>query len=239
MKTLNIIHLFPKLLSLYGEYGNLAVLKLTLQSRGYTVNIHPYEMGEPDLSQADLVYMGSGTEDNLLEAVRRLMPHKEAIRESIEKGTHWLVTGNAPAILGAAIETGVQTEALGLFPYTTKLNLTGRYLGDVLAKDKAGNTYVGFINTANAYTGMENPWLELQLNPKLGNDKASPSEGMTHRNLTATQLIGPILAKNPHLLYDLCTRLTGEEFAPEPQSNLCKAYEICLAQLQNRLNAQS
>ena len=238
MKTIHIIHLFPKLLSLYGEYGNLAVLKLTLESRGYSVNILPYETGELEFSQADLIYMGSGTEDNLLEATRRLMPHKEAIRASVEAGTHWLVTGNAPAILGAAIEAKETLPALGIFPYTTRLNLTGRYLGDVLAKDGEGNTYVGFINTANAYTGMENPWLELQLNPKLGSDKASASEGMTHRNLTATQLIGPILAKNPHMLYSLCTRLTGEEFPPEPNSNLCKAYEICLAQLQNRLNTQ-
>ena len=239
MKELNIIHLFPKLLSLYGEYGNLAVLKLTLESRGYTVNILPYEEGDPELSQADLVYMGSGTEDNLPEAARRLMPYAAQVKQSIENGTHWLVTGNAPAILGASIEAREVSPALNIFPYTTKLNLTGRFLGDVLAKDKDGNVYVGFVNNGNTYTGMENPWLTLELNPKLGNDKQGAADGIACGNFLGTQLIGPILAKNPHLLCKLCSALTGEEFSPDPDSNLCKAYEICRKELENRLNAQS
>lgn len=239
MKELNIIHLFPRLLSLYGEYGNLAVLKLTLEGRGYTVNILPYEEGDPALSRADLVYMGSGTEDNLLEAVRRLLPYADQIKQSIEAGTHWLVTGNAPAILGASIEAEKTVPALNIFPYTTRLSLAGRFLGDVLAKDKDGNVFVGFINNGNTYTGMESPWLTLALNPKLGNDKQSDAEGIACRNFLGTQLIGPILAKNPHLLYQLCAALTGEEFAPEPESNLCKAYEICRKELENRLNTQA
>ncbi len=45
MKEIKILHLFPKLLSLYGEYGNMAVLRSTLASNGYGVQIDQYEDG--------------------------------------------------------------------------------------------------------------------------------------------------------------------------------------------------
>ena len=35
----NILHLFPELMSLYGEYANLAVLRRRLEKLGVTVNI--------------------------------------------------------------------------------------------------------------------------------------------------------------------------------------------------------
>ena len=46
MKEIKILHLFPKLLSLYGEYGNVAVLRRTLEDMGNTVTVDTYENGE-------------------------------------------------------------------------------------------------------------------------------------------------------------------------------------------------
>ena len=39
METIRIVHLFPKLLSLYGEYGNVAILEKSLRESGYAVEI--------------------------------------------------------------------------------------------------------------------------------------------------------------------------------------------------------
>lgn len=237
MKELRIIHLFPKLLSLYGEYGNLAVLKKTLEENGHKVDLVHYEEGPLDLTNADLVYVGSGTEDNLLEAVKRLAPWQEAIRQSVENNTRWLVTGNAMALFGAElIADGNAIPALNVLSYTTALARAKRYIGDVLAKDAEGAWYVGFVNTANVYTGIADTWLQLELNPKLGNDKEACADGVVYRNFLGTQLIGPILAKNPHLLSRLCEELTGESVTLSPDSNICKAYDICLHELRNRLN---
>lgn len=237
MKELRIIHLFPKLLSLYGEYGNLAVLKKSLEENGHKVELVHYEDGDLDLTGADLVYVGSGTEDNLVEAARRLAPWQEAIRQSVEADTRWLVTGNAMALFGAQLTVdGENVPALNVLSYTTTLQRAKRYIGDVLGKDAQGQWFVGFVNTANVYTGTENTWLQLELNPKLGNDKQSAADGVVYHNFTGTQLIGPLLAKNPHMLTRLCRELTGEEIALSPDSNICKAYEICLRELRNRLN---
>ena len=92
MKEIKILHLFPKLLSLYGEYGNIAILRRTLEENGCSVAVDGYENGEFTVGDYDLIYVGAGTEDNLLEAAKRLMPYKDFIRSSVEKGQLWLAT---------------------------------------------------------------------------------------------------------------------------------------------------
>ena len=55
----NIVHLFPELMSLYGEYANLAVLRRRLENLGSEVSITAVSCDDtPDFSDADLIYMG-------------------------------------------------------------------------------------------------------------------------------------------------------------------------------------
>ena len=122
MKEIKILHLFPKLLSLYGEYGNVAVFANELKKAGYAVVVDDWENGELQLSGYDLIYVGSGTEDNLLEAVKRLAPYAEAIKESVQSTT-WLATGNAMTLFGKSITRGdVTSFALNVFDYTTAIH---------------------------------------------------------------------------------------------------------------------
>lgn len=236
MKEIKILHLFPKLLSLYGEYGNIAVLRRTLEENGCTATVETYENGELSLDGFDFIYVGSGTEDTLMEAIRRLMPHKEAIAASIEGGKLWLATGNAMTLFGASVAHNEPTaEALGCFAYTTAIHDQKRYLGDVLTAEAFGGQFVGFVNTSSVYTGIASPLLQLKLNPQLGNDKASASDGIRYQNFYGTQLIGPVLAKNPHFLAHICSELTGSAITIPSDSYACKAYAIALSELKNRM----
>lgn len=232
MKAIKILHLFPKLLSLYGEYGNIAVLRRTLEENGCAVTVETYENGDLTLDGFDFIYVGAGTEDNLLEAIRRLMPYKEAIAASIESGKLWLATGNAMTLFGQAVERYETTsEALGTFDYDTHIFDSKRYLGDVLTEDG----FVGFINTSCLYGGITTPLLQLKLNPQLGNDKASASDGIRYQNFYGTQLIGPVLAKNPHFLAHICGELTGSDITIPSDFYASKAYAIALSELKNRI----
>lgn len=236
MKEIKILHLFPRLLSLYGEYGNIAVLRRTLEENGYTVDVDGYENGELQLEGYDFIYVGAGTEDNLLEAVKRLLPYKESIAASIRSGALWLATGNAMTLFGATVTRyDVTTEALGCFAYTTTIYDNKRYLGDVLSAEAYGGTFVGFINTSCVYGGLTSPLLQLKLNPQLGNDKASGADGIREKNFYGTQLIGPVLTKNPHFLLHICKELTGEEIVIDKNSYAHKAYDVALAELTKRM----
>lgn len=233
-----ILHLFPRLLSLYGEYGNVAILQRTLESNGVPVSVTESESAEIDFCDYDFVYVGSGTEDNLMVAASRLADAKESIAAAMEKGTLFLATGNAMALFGRTI-TRLDHQVAGVeaFSYTTNIREDKRYLGDVLTTD--GNVCaartLGFINTSCVYTGVKRPLLELELGARLGNDKLSAADGILEEHFIATQLIGPFLVKNPHFLRFVCEKLTGEKMTIDPQSNQVKAYEVAVSQLLARL----
>lgn len=237
MKEIRILHLFPKRLSLYGEYGNVAVLARILQELGHKVEILTYEEGALSFENVQMIYVGAGTEEALWEANRILQPHKEEVQKAIFDGVCFLATGNAMALFGSELTfDGEKANGLNAFSYKTEMSSKKRYLADALGKDPDGNIYVGFINTGCVYTGTDKPAMELLLGKSLGNDKANPAEGYKEGTFFGTQLIGPVLTKNPHLLSAFVKTLTGEECTLNPDSNLQKAYEIAKQELLNRLN---
>ena len=231
MKEIKILHLLPKLLSLYGEYGNVAVFANELRKAGFTVTVDSWENGQLDLGNYNFVYIGSGTEDNLLEANRRLAPYADIIEASIS-GTTWLATGNAMTLFGATITRGEETvNALNLFPYAATIHNDKRYLGDVLTQDDI----IGFVNTSTVYEGITTPLFKLLLNPKLGNNKTDATDGIHEEKFYGTQLIGPILVKNPHFLMKIASEVTGKPVILSHTSPLRKAYDISLDELKKRL----
>lgn len=232
MKELKILHVFPQLLSLYGEYGNVAVLKATLEEKGFSVSVAQCEDGNADFDAYDFVYVGAGTEDNLMVALQRLLPQAEAVKASIAAGKVWLATGNAMALFGKTLKRTEALPALGVFGYDTVIDDTKRYLGDVITGEAP--TTLGFINTSCRYAGIDTPLMELLLNKELGNDKASPAEGIRQQNFFGTQLIGPFLVKNPHYMEMVCSLLTGEDVKLAPDSWLAKAYAVSRKELRSR-----
>ena len=237
MKEIKILHLFPRLLSLYGEYGNVAVLRRTLEDAGFTVTVDSFENGELMLDGYDFIYAGAGTEDNLLEAIRRLMPYKASIAQSINDGRLWLASGNAMTLFGNSVARGeAVSEALGCFDYTTAICDNKRYLGDVLTEEAFGGAFVGFVNTSCVYKGITAPLLTLRLGVNLGNDKSSGKSGIRVCNFYGTELIGPVLVKNPHFLEHICKELTGQEIEISKESYAAKAYDVALTELTKRIN---
>ena len=233
MKEVKILHLFPKLLSLYGEYGNVAILKAALEEKGYTATITQCEDGKAEYAAYDFIYVGSGTEDNLMVALERITPYADAVKASIAAGKVWLATGNAMTLFGEKVKRGeTEVPGIGAFGYETTIDDTKRHLGDVLTAEETPS--LGFINTSCVYRGIEKPLLTLRLGKNLGNDKTSSAEGIREGSFLGTQLIGPFLVKNPHFLQEVYQLLTGEELSLEPEAYICKAYQVALRELSAR-----
>ena len=58
-----IVHFYPDLMSLYGSYANVSVLRRYLEALGHTVTVRPVRPGEDaDIAGADFLFMGAGTE---------------------------------------------------------------------------------------------------------------------------------------------------------------------------------
>lgn len=227
MKEIRILHLMPKLLSLYGEYGNVSILRKVLTDHGYVVSVEEWESGNLDLNGYDLIYIGSGTEDNLKEAVRRLMPYADQIRESVDADRRWLATGNAMAIFSAS--------DLNILPFDCVTDPEKRFMGDVITEAAFGSPMVGYVNTSCRFEGITTPLFSLRFGSHLGNDKGSSNaEGIRYREFLGTQLIGPVLVKNPHFLEEIAGRITGSKISVSDDSNLKKAYAVTLGELEKR-----
>lgn len=235
MSEIKILHLFSRLLSLYGEYGNIAILEKTLTDKGHSVTVERLEKMPQDLSGYNLVYTGAGTEDDIIAAAQRL---GDSGRDYLANGGLWLATGNSVALLGGEIEYNGRVEkGLGALDFTTAMSREKRWLGDVLttAENPFGAQIIGYVNTSSVYEGIECPLFELSLGNDLGNDKKSGADGIFKDGIIATQLTGPLLVKNPAVLGFFYEKLTGETLEIDENSPIRLAYNNALAQLTKRI----
>lgn len=240
---LNILHLYPDLMSLYGEYANLAVLCRHLGAMGVQTAVRAVEPeAAPDFSAADMIYMGAGTERGQKSALTALTPYASELKAAVDQGVVLLFTGNAMELLGASVTdaAGKVWAGLGLAGYTT-VETEKRVPVDVIAASSLWEApAVGFMNKCSTTKGISSPLFNSLL-LGFGNDAERGPEGYVSGNVFATHITGPVLVKNPAFT-DLIIRrlfaLRGWD-VPEPLPVLPherEAYEVTLRELRARLN---
>ena len=236
MKEIKILHLYSRLLSLYGEYGNADYLAKVLTDNGHAVTVDKAESIPADLSGYDLVYTGAGTEADVMVAAEDIK--KGGAADYIAKGGLWLATGNSMALLGGEIKYGTLTaKGLGAVNFATKMSRDKRWLGDALTDDSNlfGGQIIGYVNSSSVYEGIEDSLLNFVLGAGLGNDKVGGGDGFAYKGVIATQLTGPLLVKNPAALKFFYEKLTGEAIEIEADHPQQMAYDNALKQLSARI----
>ena len=236
---MKILHLYPDLMSLYGDWGNVAVLEREFVYRGCEVIFDKKSVGDDiDFNIYDFIYIGSGTERSQLACIRDLIRYKDVLIERINAGVPMLATGNSHELFGQAVteSNGVRYEMLGLLDFET-LQLNTRVTGDCLCECSfLTDKVIGFINRAGGSQrgDIERPFSVI---PREGAVYSAGAEGIKYKNLLGTYMTGPILVRNPPLL-DYFTNITVGEFADEAKKRddsffefQQKAYESALAVL--------
>ena len=239
---LNIVHLYPDVMSLYGEYANLAVLRRHLEALGAAVTVRAVTCEDgPDFTAADLIYMGAGTERGQKYVLEKLRPHGEGLKAAVAGGAVVLFTGNAMETLGVSVTDakGKVWPALGLADFTT-VETGRRDPGDVIAHTPLlERPAVGFMNKCSVTHGITSPLFD-RLSLGFGNEADKGAEGYVSGNVLATHLTGPVLVKNPDLM-DLLIRRVFEAkgwVLPETLPVLPyerEAYEVTLRELSARV----
>ena len=75
-KTLRICHLYPDLLNLYGDRGNVLCMRKRLGWRGIDANVEEVSIGQKlEASKYDLLFIGGGTWYNIFPALRKEARH--------------------------------------------------------------------------------------------------------------------------------------------------------------------
>lgn len=198
----NICHLYPDLLNVYGDFGNIAVLRYRLEKRGFKVNIHNVSIGNNfESSLYDIVFFGGGQDYEQAIVSSDLMENKKyAIKEYIENEGVFLSICGGYQLLGKYYTTpdGQKLEGLNILDLYTEPGDT-RFIGNtVIYNEDLDHTYVGFENhSGRTYLGNLKPFGKCI--EGYGNNGTDGYEGCIYKNTFGTYFHGPLLSKNPEL----------------------------------------
>ena len=181
---ITIGHLYYDLMNLYGEIGNIKVLTYHLKNQGIKVNIKNLSINDDiNFDELDLIYIGSGTNNNQLLVLNDILKYKEDIHKYYNDNKFFLITGNAIELFGEQIidiDNNIH-EGLKLFDYYTKEN----------KKRIVNEVYIPSLFTKENILGFNNHFGSIYKdNIKLDNNF------IFNNNFYGTYTLG-LLARNP------------------------------------------
>ena len=209
VKPLTIVHLFPELLNLYGDGGNVIALTRRLQWRGLPVEVREIGVGDAmDFSQADIVFIGGGADREQMIVKDAMAARKNELSAYVSDGGVLLAVCGGYQFLGHSYAMDdVVVEGLGVIDIET-VRGEGRLIGNaVIQSDICETPIVGFENHGGRTTlGPDAKPLGRVLGKTFGNNGEDGFEGVHQGNLIGTYLHGPLLPKNPQVADYLIAR---------------------------------
>ncbi len=206
MKELKILYLYPDILELYGDFGNIQVLRYRLEQRGIKAIIDSYSIDDiaPDFTQYDLVFAGGGADQEQGILSQDLLKHKDNIKKAIDDGVFFLLICGAYQLFGKYYK-GVEGNiipGLEIFDYYTEAieDRKKRCIGNIVIEANLNGNLtkiIGFENHGGQTYGISSPFGKVLCGN--GNQFGSNDEGFFLNNVIATYLHGPLLSKNPEL----------------------------------------
>jgi CobQ-like glutamine amidotransferase family enzyme len=193
--------MYPDLLNLYGDRGNIIILKKRCIWRGIDVELFEFTKNkEGDLSKADILFIGGGSDREQEIIYSHLIKFKKELKDLIEDNLVILAVCGGYQLLGDYYldNLGNKIEGLGILNYYTQAE-KGRLIGNILIETDlpiSPKTLVGFENHGGRTYHFYKPLGKVLIG--YGNNGKDGKEGIIYKNLIGTYLHGPILSKNPH-----------------------------------------
>jgi CobQ-like glutamine amidotransferase family enzyme len=226
MTTLRLVHLYPDLMNVYGDRGNVLALVRRAQWRGFQVEVREVGVGDTlDPRDVDLIFFGGGQDREQTVVSEDFVAQKgEAVKQGVEDGAALLSVCGGYQLLGASYTTvdGQQLPGAGLFDVRS-LPGPKRHIGNVLVETDLGGhprTLVGFENhSGRTYLGSGVKPLGRTV-VGAGNNGEDHTEGAVYKGAIGCYLHGSLLPKNPwladHLLATALRHATGEPVDLKP-----------------------
>jgi CobQ-like glutamine amidotransferase family enzyme len=213
---LKVLYLYPELLNLYGDRGNIETLYYRTSKRGIGFEVKEARLGKTlkkeDFEWANFVFMGGGSDLNQKILYEDLLLNKKGfLSDYIESSGVGLFICGAYQLLGNYYETegGEQIQGLGILNFYTKnegskkrsvgniKTILNKDIKDSLLKDKNNRYLIGFENHGGQTYFLEKYPSFGRVTKGFGNNRKEKVEGLIYKNTYCTYLHGPILSMNP------------------------------------------
>jgi CobQ-like glutamine amidotransferase family enzyme len=215
---LTLGYLYPDLMNIYGDQGNVIALQKRCQWRSVDFEIKKISINEPteELKKCDLFFFGGGQDKQQVLVAEDLQKNNEILRSAqnnklskgeilkkmLNQGTPLLSICGGFQLLGKSYHfKGKTLPGIFFFDAETRAGKT-RFINNILTEIKitgGKETLVGFENhSGRTYLFDKTKTLGRVISGH-GNNGEDKSEGAVKNNAIGTYLHGSLLPKNPHL----------------------------------------
>ena len=204
-RTLRIAHLYPELLNLYGDGGNILVMRKRLAWRGIGCEVDEVHVDDrPNFSGVDIAFIGGGSDREQKIVCDHLLAEQAELAAFVEDGGVLLAVCGGYQLLGHSYLMGDETvEGLSLVDLFTDRG-SPRLIGNIAVvgyENHGGRTHLG--------NGVEPMGRVLHGH---GNDGQTGAEGCLYKNVVGTYVHGPLLPKNPGVADYLLSRALERKY---------------------------
>ena len=197
---ISIAHLYPKLLNLYGDIGNIITLKKRCEWRNIEVEFEEINLGD-NIKEHDIYFIGGGQDKQQEEVAEELYRQKGFLTEERDRNAVFLGICGGYQLFGHYYQPHDKEKLLGISlidAYTVAGDK--RFIGNVTAEIDflTPKTLVGFENHSGLtyLQGETRPLAKVAVGN--GNNGRDKTEGARYKNVFGTYLHGSFLPKNPH-----------------------------------------
>ncbi|MEO8329015.1 MAG: glutamine amidotransferase [Candidatus Nanopelagicales bacterium] len=214
LPPLRIAHLYPALLNVAGDGGNVMAVANRAQWRGLRTETVPVGLNEtPDFTDFDMVFFQGGQDVEMLVAADDLLYKATSLKDAAEAGVIMLAVCAGMQLFGHRYVSGSGEEipGIGVLDLETRAGDT-RFMQHAacdVTVDGTTATVVGFENHSGCTTlgAAAEPFGTVVAGA--GNNGTDGLEGARQQNVFGTYLHGPVLPKNPWLA-DVLAKIAWE-----------------------------
>ncbi|NJC22236.1 hypothetical protein BJ994_001312 [Arthrobacter pigmenti] len=196
--TVRILQLYPRDMNIYGDWGNVLVLKQRLAWHGYDAMLLEHNAGDTFPDEVDLLIGGGGQDSGQVVIQQDLQSNAAHLRALAEDGTPMLAICGLYQLFGRFFKThdGTLIPGIGILDIETHGG-DERLIGNVVARSEEFGDVHGYENhSGQTFLGPGVRPLATVTKGE-GNNSTDNHEGARHLNIVASYLHGSLLPKNP------------------------------------------
>ena len=197
---IKIGHLYPDLLNLYGDRGNIQCMKKRCEWRCIDAEVQEFQITVSiNFGDLDIVLLGGGSDREQMLVCEKLKTIQKDFKAYVEDNGVVIAVCGGYQLLGHYYDTDDgRIEGLSLVDLYTEQGSPRLISNIVIQNDGFEYPIVGFENHGGrTYIGDNKPLGKVMFG--FGNNEKDGAEGVLYKNVVGTYLHGPLLPKNPHV----------------------------------------
>jgi CobQ-like glutamine amidotransferase family enzyme len=199
-QVITVVQLYPNDMNIYGDYGNLLVIKRRLEWYGYEPRIIHYNVGDTFPDDVDII-IGGGGQDSGQEVIHEdLIKIGPKLKALAEQDVPMLMVCGLYQLFGNFFKTlhGKTLTGIGVLDVETH-GTTERLIGNIVTNNAEFGDIIGYENHSGQTFLGEKAAPFATVSKGAGNNLKDGYEGARYKNVIGTYLHGSLLPKNPLL----------------------------------------